>query len=79
MNYKQSEYSQFWEATIPYDNYEVMIKSREKEYSGIRKPTTIKQIIESFDKVLEGQRQLLEDEIKNNIQHSLQTILKKLD
>lgn len=30
MNYKQSEYSQFWEATIPYDNYEVMIKSREK-------------------------------------------------
>ena len=48
MNYKQSEYSQFWEATIPYDNYEVMIKSREKEYSGIRKPTTIKQIIESY-------------------------------
>jgi hypothetical protein len=47
MNYKQSEYSQFWDATIPYDNYEVMIKSREKKYSGIRKPTTIKQIIES--------------------------------
>jgi BMFP domain-containing protein YqiC len=38
-----------------------------------------KQIIESFDKVLEGERQLLEDEIRSNIQHSLQTILKKLD
>jgi len=48
MRYKQSEYSQFWETTIPYDNYEVMIESREKKYSGIRKPTTIKQIIESY-------------------------------
>ena len=48
MWYKQSEYSQFWETTIPYDNYEVMIESREKKYSGIRKPTTIKQIIESY-------------------------------
>ena len=48
MRYKQSEYSKFWETTIPYDNYEVMIESREKKYSGIRKPTTIKQIIESY-------------------------------
>jgi hypothetical protein len=34
---------------------------------------------QSFDGVLENKRQSLEDEIRSNIQHSLQTILKKLD
>ena len=38
-----------------------------------------KDITQSFDGVLENKRQLLEDEIRSNIQHSLQTILKKLD
>jgi hypothetical protein len=38
-----------------------------------------KEIIQSFDGVLENKRQSLEDEIRSNIQHSLQTILKKLD
>lgn len=38
-----------------------------------------KEITDSFDKVLENERQLLEDEIRSNIQHSLITILKKLD
>ena len=48
MIYKQSEYSQFWEKTISYDNYEEMIESREKKYSGIRNPITIRQIIDHF-------------------------------
>lgn len=30
MIYKQSKYSEFWEKTISYDNYEQMIESREK-------------------------------------------------
>jgi hypothetical protein len=38
-----------------------------------------KEIIQSFDGVLENKRQSLENEIRSNIQHSLQTILKKLD
>jgi hypothetical protein len=37
------------------------------------------EIITSFDKVLEYQRQSLEDEIRSNIQHSLITILEKLN
>jgi hypothetical protein len=38
-----------------------------------------KEIIQSFDGVLENKRESLENEIRSNIQHSLQTILKKLD
>ncbi len=38
-----------------------------------------REITESFDGILESKRQSLEDEIRSNIQHSLQTILKKLD
>jgi len=38
-----------------------------------------KDITQSFDGILENKRQCLEDEIRSNIQHSLQTILKKLD
>jgi hypothetical protein len=41
--------------------------------------TDYKEIIQSFDGILENKRQSLEDEIRSNIQHSLQTILKKLD
>jgi hypothetical protein len=37
------------------------------------------EIITSFDKVLEFERQSLEDEIRSNIQHSLTTILEKLN
>ena len=37
------------------------------------------EIITSFDKVLEYERQSLEDEIRSNIQHSLITILDKLN
>jgi len=37
------------------------------------------EIITSFDKVLEFERQSLEDEIRTNIQHSLTTILEKLN
>lgn len=37
------------------------------------------EIVEMFDKVLDKERLKLEDEIKNNIQHSLESILKKLD
>lgn len=36
------------------------------------------QILEIFDKEMEKRRQDLEDEIKNNIQHSLKEILKKV-
>lgn len=36
-------------------------------------------VIDSFDNVLDRERLKLEDEIKNNIQHSLESILKKLD
>ena len=38
-----------------------------------------REITVSFDGILESKRQSLEDEIRSNIQHSLQTILKKLD
>jgi hypothetical protein len=48
MIYKQSKYSEFWEKTISYDNYEEMIESREKKYSGIRNPITIRQIIDRY-------------------------------
>lgn len=48
MIYKQSKYSEFWKKTISYDNYEEMIKSREKKYSGIRNPISIRQIVESY-------------------------------
>lgn len=41
--------------------------------------TDYKEIIQSFDGILENKRQSLEDEIRSNIQHSLQTILNKLD
>ena len=37
------------------------------------------EIVETFDSVLDKERLKLEDEIKNNIQHSLESILKKLD
>lgn len=37
------------------------------------------EIISNFDKILEFERQSLEDEIRNNIQHSLTTILEKLN
>jgi hypothetical protein len=37
------------------------------------------EIISGFDKVLEHERQSLEDEIRSNIQHSLTTILEKLN
>jgi hypothetical protein len=37
------------------------------------------EIITSFDKILEHERQTLEDEIRSNIQHSLTTILEKLN
>lgn len=37
------------------------------------------ELIEIFDGILDKERLKLEDEIKNNIQHSLDSILKKLD
>jgi hypothetical protein len=56
MIYKQSKYSEFWEKTIPYDNYEEMIESREKKYSGIRNPITIRQIMDGYS--TEGARNI---------------------
>ena len=38
-----------------------------------------KELTDSFDNILESQRTSLEDEIRNNIQHSLKTILEKLN
>lgn len=37
------------------------------------------ELIDMFDGILDKERLKLEDEIKNNIQHSLESILKKLD
>lgn len=37
------------------------------------------ELLDKFDMELERRRQLLEDEIVNNIQHSLKNILKKID
>ena len=37
-----------------------------------------KKIVDNFDKVVEQKRQELEDEIKNNIKHSLKSILNKV-
>jgi hypothetical protein len=45
----------------------------------LSKNSDYNEIVGSFDKILENKRQSLEDEITSNIQHSLQTILKKLD
>ena len=45
----------------------------------LSKNSDYNEIVGSFDKILEDKRQCLEDEIRTNIQHSLQTILKKLD
>ena len=45
----------------------------------LSKNSDYNEIVGSFDKILEDKRQCLEDEIRSNIQHSLQTILKKLD
>ena len=45
----------------------------------LSKNSDYNEIIGGFDKILEDKRQSLEDEITSNIQHSLQTILKKLD
>jgi len=45
----------------------------------LSKNSDYNEIIGGFDKILEVKRQSLEDEITSNIQHSLQTILKKLD
>jgi len=45
----------------------------------LSKNSDYNEIIGGFDKILEIKRQSLEDEITSNIQHSLQTILKKLD
>ena len=45
----------------------------------LSKNSDYNEIVVSFDKILEDKRQCLEDEIRSNIQHSLQTILKKLD
>ena len=45
----------------------------------LSKNSDYNEIIGGFDKILENKRQSLEDEITSNIQHSLQTILKKLD
>ena len=42
-------------------------------------PSDYRSITDSFDKVLENTRQSLEDEIRSNIQHSLTSILKKLN
>lgn len=38
-----------------------------------------REITEIFDKILDDERLKLEDEIKSNIQHSLESILKKFD
>ena len=45
----------------------------------LSKNSDYNEIIGGFDKILENKRQSLEDEITSNIQHSLQTILNKLD
>jgi hypothetical protein len=45
----------------------------------LSKNSDYNEIVGGFDKILENKRQSLEDEITSNIQHSLQTILKKLD
>ena len=45
----------------------------------LSKNSEYNEIIGSFDKILEDKRQSLEDEIRSNIQHSLTTILNKLN
>lgn len=37
------------------------------------------ELTQKFDKILEDKRQVLESEIRKNIQHSLKNILEKLD
>ena len=37
------------------------------------------QLTQKFDKILEDKRQVLESEIRKNIQHSLKNILEKLN
>ena len=62
------------------ENYTINFINHVYSYSVyLSKTTDYNGIISNFDKVLESERQQLEDEIKNNIQHSLKTILEKLN
>ena len=44
----------------------------------IESDTLYNKILNNFDKVVEQKRKELEDEIKNNIKHSLKSILNKV-
>ena len=50
MEYKQSEYNEFWTTTIPYDDYDSMLEKRINNYCKIRKSITIAQLMESYSR-----------------------------
>jgi len=64
---------------IVIDNHVVSLINHVYGYTiSIESETLYKQIIEKFDSTLEERRMALEIEMRQNIQHSLQSILEKL-
>ena len=64
---------------IVMENYTVHVINHVYSYSVyFQDSSAFKELIDSFDQVMEKRREILETEIRSNIQHSLKKILDKL-
>ena len=65
---------------IGMENYTVHVINHVYSYSVyFQDSSAFKELIDSFDQVMEKRREILETEIRSNIQHSLKKILDKLN
>jgi hypothetical protein len=65
---------------IVMENYTVHVINHVYSYSVyFQDSSAFKELIDSFDQVMEKRREILETEIRSNIQHSLKKILDKLN
>ncbi len=65
---------------IVLENYTVHVINHVYSYSVyFQDSSAFKELIDSFDQVMEKRREVLETEIRSNIQHSLKKILDKLN
>jgi hypothetical protein len=65
---------------IVMENYTVHVINHVYSYSVyFQDSSAFKELIDSFDQVMEKRREVLETEIRSNIQHSLKKILDKLN
>lgn len=65
---------------IVMENYMVHVINHVYSYSVyFQDSSAFKELIDSFDQVMEKRREVLETEIRSNIQHSLKKILDKLN